>query len=384
MVHRLVVPPNADSGPVGSDLLESLRRELASAVGLDLARFQLLVGGHGRFVRVSEDLAQIADLIPGPDGFCAIDDTATRPTWSAAYGHLLSCLLPETETGLRSILGKDYASWLVCRDSAPDGVGRYKLFRTWVTATLPPRRAKAALRAFEFEMASPHCYAIAMYNDLRVRPMFVEADGSLCRRPVYSCRLEAAFNCLRESTPFEIAVGRSDSGDLAPSATPVADGQTQVKSRSDGILAKFRSHPVSYRARVKRHGLLPVVRGDWYEQCELERAWNAPEDPTVWDEAADAGGWERFFGPGGVLARRFGQLLVVEDVAVSITSFAAYSDVEVAELAALGTLGIGPRGTSAAERVKILRNRDGSVTMDVNDPPGFLQVWGGGVVEAPN
>lgn len=320
------------------------RRALCRLLVVEEAEFQLMPGLAGPVMSGDDGLSLVADLVPDP-GPVAHYDTTFASRRSHMYRRLLLSLLPETETGLRGVLGASYDNWIVHRLGDRSGRSQARLFAVWARRRFDTVRAQAAMRAFAEAQRDPVAMALEACDPARGDRPFVHRDGHIDSLARYAVDRVSVMQALR--------IGR------------------------DAVLDGAETAGATLRGHIGAAAFVPLQPGPWYDPEVVDRAWLAGDDPMVWQHAV-ADGWDRFFGVHGSLSRHISRLLVVSDcdltmdvprpsVALSAPGWPAlYGGARTSQWQLSGP---GPAGK--------LRFR-------LRVPKSGFQIWGGLVADTPH
>ncbi len=362
-------------------LCHGLHAAACRALRLPAERFVFLTGAAGRGTLTAAGLTALADAVPGPAGVAPLPRRGA-PSLAGGYRRLLAALAPETDAGLRGLLGPSWRDWTRMRDAAPAGVSQSVLFARWSAALPQPlqRRARAAFAA----AADPLDRVRDAANAADAATPLLRPCGALWTAPVYEGVSDAAAGAahLRPGGMFEF-----DSEAQRPSPRPgavisvAAPGRAAYVPRlaSSELQARFAGAPLRVHGRVGAHGLAALRPGAWFDATTVAAARAAGPDAPIWDGWSPAGRWGSFFGPRGALRRRTTHAVIVGDADLVIESRARFSRGEVAEIDRALAGGIWPFMATEGTPVRAARAHRtgrGHLRVDWRVPRGAAQCWG--------
>ena len=333
----------------------------------------------------------MSDALP-PSASVAYYDAAGMKKWSDGYSLLLGALKSETSSDLDAILGDKYPKWIRYRDSyawpaPPAQVTQEEVFTNWANMALSPILASKAISVYEQGLNAPLARALKAFRDPANKQQFVGSDDSAYWLLRYSATIDNAR--------AQITAGKSVDIEFDSATMDTTLRQTTVQGSASGFYDIFSGgiggsfdqlsrtaaqSRMTIRGRIGKYATLATTPLGWVNSAEVSRAYNSKDDHGIWDPAATAGSWESFFSqPGGMLARRISQLLLISDYEITVTSHANYNSEDATKITAEANVGVWPffsaRG-SASNQTRVTRNSDGSMSVTQTLPKGEIQVWG--------
>ena len=137
---------------------------------------------------------------------------------------------------------------------------------------------------------------------------------------------------------------------------------------------------MTVKGEINQFATLAVDPVNWFTSGEFTRAYNAPNDNTVWDPMANAGGWSSFCGqPNGSLARRTAELLLVSGYDITVTSYATYTENDRQQIKAQASFGVWPffsASASATHTTDYSLNAESNLVIRHTLNKGLIQIWG--------
>lgn len=377
-----------------ASLVGRWRDSIAAGLRDRSATVQVAVGAAGLPMADSVGLMQYSDIIVPREPAVSVAEGLGR-RWSDAYLDLLNALLPATETGLRGLLASRYPGWIACRNADPRSGAHLALFHVWAGNNLPPAQADRAIALYREQMADPLMQAMDRFSDGANRLYRIGRRGQVERLPLYSAEIDCArsqlanapglsFDC--DSDALAGPVGDADSLPASCRARYFWSRSPRPSAEMRRLDARALSGRITISGRIGRLALVQTRPLGWCDGFEIERAFLAGPDPSVWDDAACHDGWSRFFGPDGLLARRIGAILVASDIDLTVTSHVRYEPHEVAAIRAEATGGVWPLiagETAPTHKVRVVHNPDGTISHRLQLPPDRVQILGGVPIEAP-
>lgn len=368
------------------------------ALSLDPATFQLAQGTLGLQTSDSSGLFLMSDAVP-PSAAVGYYDAAGMSRRSSAYALLLGALLPETGTDLRTVLGDQYANWIAFKnkffETNPTSTQtQVEIFQIWANRTLDPRQVPTAMNTFKQADNAPLNEALDALHAKGVKQQFVSSAGTPYELYVYSATNAAATAAIQAGKSATIAFD-SSSMDTTLTHTTVegsASGFYDIFSGGasgtfDALNQKAAEADWSISGTIGQYATLLTQAGGWYSSAEVSRAYNAQNDYTVWDQAANAGDWDSFFDPAtGSLAQRVSQLVLVSNYSLTVTSHASYSSADVQTITAEANFGIWPffsASAKASHKQEVTQNASGELVVTYTLPKGMIEIWGVTVEPAP-
>lgn len=388
----------ADVQQLVTDLNAGWYNEVVKALNLDPTTFQLTQGTLGLQTTDSSGLFLISDAVP-PPAAVGFFDAGGMVKRSQAYGELLEALQPEGGSDLPTVLGDMYASWMTYRNAYFDNpsadLSQQQLFQRWANGHLDPRTAEKAETVFAQAANAPLLGAIDAYTAKGAKQTFVNSAGTTYSLYTYTATVQAATQAIQNGSGATISFD-STSMDTTLSHT-TADGSASgfYDIFSAGAGASFdqlnetaAGSALTIEGTIGSYATLVTEAGSWFDAEEVSRAYNAQNDMTVWDPAANAGNWDSFFGqPNGSLARRVSQLLLVSDYQITVTSEASYSENDLTQITTSASGGIWPFfsvSASATQTTQATLDSAGHLVVTHTLPKGLIQIWGVTVENAPN
>jgi hypothetical protein len=116
--------------------------------------------------------------------------------------------------------------------------------------------------------------------------------------------------------------------------------------------------------------------GAWMSKSALQLAYTSPNDASVWQKAAD---WNKYFGDSGTFVRAITEMYLADDINITMTSTASFSDSEFTKVKAAAEGGFWPffvAEASGGYESTITHNSDGSVTTTTSSPQGVYILLG--------
>lgn len=368
---------------------------VTAALGLNPATFQIAQGVLGLDTTDSSALFLMSDAVP-PATAVNYYDAGGLSKRSSAYNLLLESLKPSSGSGLRGALGNNYAAWVLYRKANKPAAGQTALqfFDGWADANLDPGDAVAAKTAFLKAQADPLVKALSALIDGANLQQFVDAAGnpySLYRYSAQSSNAVTAINGGGSATIDFDSAKMSTSTNKAW-AKGAASGFYEIFSAGAGVnfsslSARAASERFTVKGVINKTATLATQPIGWFDSGEFSRAYNAPNDYTVWDQNANQGGWDAFFKqPDGSLARRVSELVLVSDYSITVTSHASYSAAEFSQIQSSATFGVWPffsAKTSGGASQSMTRGANGELSVTYTLAKGLIQIWGVNVQNAP-
>jgi hypothetical protein len=367
---------------------------VCQALNLDPNTFQLAQGTLSLSSTDSSGLFLISNAVPPASAvaYCGASGLSSR---ASAYDILLHRLIGEGDDTLRNALGDQYAKWIAYRDADNSSLTQLQLFQTWADRNLDPGEVAATVTVFQQQTTLPLNVALDALANASNQQSFVDSAGTTYSLYKYSPTLEEAQQVIEMGVPANIAF---DSQSMNTSLSDVwvegaASGFYNIfLAGTGGSFEQLNAKAASARLTIDGHigsfVTLNTQPGAWFTSSEFLRAYCGKDDNTVWTPGASADNWDSFFSqPDGSLTRRVGQLALVSDYKISVTSHALYSESDQQTIEAVTEFGIWPffsasANSSVATGTTI--NNDGSLTVTYTLSKGLVQILGVTVQNAPN
>lgn len=370
---------------------------LSAFKNIDTSTFKLAQGSLGLQTSDSSGLFLMADAVPPAT---SLFDSGAVGKYSQSYANMLVALLPETGSDLPTLLGDNYVNWINYRNDyfktpPSQAITQEQLFGQFANAYLDPQMATKAISAYKKQSLSQWNQASDAYNNPGNMQNFVDSAGNKSSLRVYTPVIANAQNAINSGASATI---KYDSEEQESSLT-----QTQISAAASAFFdifsgsAGFDSNTLNTKAaaqkftidgNIGKYATVAVQRGAWFNGAEFGRAYNAPNDNTIWDPNANAGTWDSFFAqPNGTLARHVSQLLLVSDYSITVTSFASYSQEDYQQIKTKASFGIWPffsGSVSATHTTNVTLDSQGRLVTTFTLNKGLIQVWGVNVLNAPN
>lgn len=392
-----------EKGVTGSDtdatvqaLNAKWRNYLNDAMNLDPNTFQLAQGCLGLQGTDNMGMFLMADAVP-PDSAVGFYDANSMKRRSAAYGMLLGALLPETGAAvLQTALGNYYTPWIqwsaanpvVAGDTIPSRLDRFGMAQAVDPGTI--MRAKTAAA----QAANSTLYqAINAFTDPNQQQAFARpGQAAPTKLFIYSNTVDVATAAINTGESLTLSFD-SDTASSSVSHT-FAEGSASgfysifsggVSGSFDQLNTKAATSGFTITGSIGKFATVPVSALGWYNSAEVSRAFNGPNDNSIWDPSSSAGTFDSFFGqPDGSMARYVSELILVSDYTITVTSKATYSQEDKQTIETKASGGIWPFFSVSASAthttdVKLNANSQLETTFTLNK--GLIQIWGVNVQE---
>jgi hypothetical protein len=340
----------------------------------------------------------MSDAVP-PSAAVAFFDAGGQSRRSSAYQGLLGALLPEGGSDLPVFLKDKYAAWVSYRDgwwsaNPTSTLTQEQLFAQWANRTLDSRTASQAINTYKQAANAPLNQALDAYVAPGGYQQFVNSAGTAYSLPLYSATADAATQAINNGAAATIHFDSStmDSQLTHTTVEGAASGMYSIFSAGasgsfDQLNTQAATSGWTVEGYINKYATLVTQPGSWFSSFELGRAFNAPNDNSVWDPMANAGTWNSFFGqPDGTLARRVTQLFLVSDYQLTVTSHATYTQSDVQEIQTQADFGVWPffsASASATHTSDFELNSDSTMSITHTLNKGLIQIWGVSVQNAP-
>lgn len=154
-------------------------------------------------------------------------------------------------------------------------------------------------------------------------------------------------------------------------------------SSSSSISQKFASSGVTLSASFGNVLQFAATPGDWYSSAALGMAFNNQSGPPwVSDNAID---WNTTFGSNGNMQRFLPNLVIVQDMEVTVTSQASYSESEQTTIQSNSSAGMWPfysSGSSSSSSTNVGFDSSGHMTVKITSKKGVAVAVGCTVLPA--
>lgn len=398
-----------DFGRPHDSLALGWHASVARALGLDADTFQLLCGAtDAAHVATRAGLSALADRLPSQGAVAHVPAPGRlAPRFSDAYRRLLGALMPESEVGLRGVLGEAYPAWVSFRNKANPDLAQRRVFSVWAHRHLSGARRMRAIEIFDRAADDAVSVARDRFGQARFRAPELCAQGRVRFLPDYGIGPDdarAALIPLRGGgIRFDSQTVAAQPADCAPRGALSGRMLPAAMGRGlDPLEARIGGAGITIDGEIGARALVPVEAGGWYDRDLVARATAAESDGgAVWDGWADTGRWSTFFGAGGLLRRVATHLVFVSGARLTLTVHGRFTDEEREELAtrtgipadAPGPLGgsdlggIWPfplQGGRVDMHGQLRFDVRGNLTVDLRQSRGTVQCWGARVDSTGN
>ncbi|MBZ5714921.1 hypothetical protein [Nannocystis pusilla] len=148
-------------------------------------------------------------------------------------------------------------------------------------------------------------------------------------------------------------------------------------SSSSSTSQKFASSGVTLSASFGNVLQFSATPGDWYSSAALGLAYNNQSGPPwVPDSPIN---WQNTFGSNGNMQRFLSTLVIVQDMNVTVTSLATYSESEQQTIRSQSSAGLWPfytQSSSSGSNTDVGFNSQGNMTVTITSQPGVAVVVG--------
>ncbi|MFZ2312951.1 MAG: hypothetical protein WAV82_10070 [Methylobacter sp.] len=360
--------------------------------------FQLAQGVLGLQTEDSSGLFLISDAVPEPAAVAYYDPSGLSKR-SSAYQLLLASLLPETGTDLAGFLKDMYPSWVEYRinyykTNPTSTLTPQQVFSNWANQNLDPRKVEQAVNTFLQAANAPLNQALAAMADPASTQKFLDTAQKSYLLYKYSATNDGARAAINTGGTAIINFDSDSMNTTLKSTLVNGSASGFYELFSDAASGSFEQlNTIAARQRftingtINKYATLAVDPINWFNSAEFMRAYNAPNDNTVWDPQANAGTWDSFFGqPDGSLAARVNALLLVSDYQITVTSLAEYTQEDYQKIQAEASFGFWPffsASASATHETKYELNSNANLVVTHTLNKGLIQIWGAFVRNAP-
>jgi hypothetical protein len=370
--------------------------KVCEAMNLNPASFLLAQGTLGLGAADASGLYQMADIAP-PSASVAYFDAGGLRSRSQAYEMLLNALLPETSVSLQQILGPHYADWIEYKKEWIKGPLSAKETLTqalehWAEVHLEGGLA-IKVKAYNLKAANtPLIHALSALTAPSAKQKFSTPGEEIYWLYVYSATPEGAQEAIAGGGSADIKFDSSTMNSALKHTTVEGSASGFYDIFSGGASGEFEQlnamaafSDFKIEGKIGAYATLPVKAGTWFNSREVERAFSARNDFTIWDRSANAGNWESYFAPPeGALTRNVSQLVLVSEYTVTVKSNASYSAQQYQKIVAAAKFGVWPffsASGKATNETDYQQAADGSLTVTHKLPRGDIQIWGVTVAE---
>jgi len=387
-----VAPPASDTEATVEALNAKWRNYICQAMNLDPDSFQLAQGGLGLQTSDNYGLFRMADAVPASSAV-GFYDAGTTNSRAAAYSALLNALLTESgSSAFRTALGNYYSAWYAWSQANLPAKGDTMESRVqqWgMVQSIEPGVITNAVAAIQQAANTPLARARARMwtNAANYQQQFNPPGQPATSLFIYTATTDNAQNAINQGASLTLDFDSSTSSSDVSStfAEGSASGfysifSADVSGSFDKLDSKAASASMQISGRIGKFATLSVGPGEWYDSSEVNRAFKAPNDNTVWDPSSRSGTYDSFFGqPDGALARYVTQLVLVSDYEITVTSTATYSQEDYQQIKTHAEGGIWPFFSASADAthttdIKLDSNNHLVTTVTLNK--GLIQIWG--------
>lgn len=387
---------DSDTAATVEALNAKWRNYLNQALNLDPDTFQLAQGCLGLQTSDNMGLFLMADAVP-PDSAVGFYDANSMKRRSSAYGMLLGALLPETGAAvLQTALGNYYTPWIqwsatnpvVAGDTVQSRLDRFGMAQAVDPGTIARAKTAALQAANSALYLALNAFADPSQQQSFSRP----GQAAPTKLYIYSNTVDVATMAINNGSSVALNFD-SDTASSSVSHT-FAQGAASgfysifsggVSGTFDQLNSKAASSGFTITGNIGKFATVPVGAMGWYSSAEVSRAFNGPNDNSIWDPSSSAGTFDSFFGqPDGSLARYVSELILVSDYTITVTSKATYSQEDAQTITTKAEGGIWPFFSVSASAthstsVKLNSNSQLETTFTLNK--GLIQIWGVNVQE---
>lgn len=397
MPATAIAPGNTKA--VVTDLNAGWYNVVSSAMQITDPTFQLAQGTLGLQTTDSSGLFLMSDSVPESAAVSYFNPSGLSKR-SSAYQMLLAALLPETGTDLAAALGDMYSAWLTYRNAwftanPTSTLTQLALFTQFANQRLDPRSAGTAINTFKQAANAPLNQALDAMAAASSQQQFVDTAQQQYTLYKYSATVQAATSAINsgagapnisfDSTNMNTSLQHTTVNGSASGFYSIFSGG--ASGSFDQLNTKAASSEITITGYVNKYATLVTDPIGWFTSSEYSRAYAAPNNNTIWDPNANAGGWNAFFQqPSGSLARRVTSLLLVSDYSITVTSKASYSQLDYQKITAEASFGIWPffsASASSTHESKATLNSDSTLSVKHVLNPGLIQIWGVFTADAP-
>lgn len=382
----------SDTAQAVQDLNAKWRNYLSEQMNLDPNSFQLAQGCLGLQTTDSMGLFLMADAVP-PSSAVGYYDATSMKRRSSAYGMLLNALLPETNpNGVQTALGDYYTpwmTWIAANPWQPNDTIATRLDRFGQQQGVDGGTIMRAKIAAQQAADSTLYQAIMAFTDPTQQQSFsVPGAAAPTKLYTYSNNVNVAKAAI--ATGAALALNFDSDTESSDVSHTFAEGSASgfydifsggIGGTFDQLNTKAASSGFTISGTINKYATVAVgPSGNWYTSAEVSRAFNAPNDNTVWDPQAAAGNYASFFGqPDGAMARYVSQLVLVSDYTIVVTTKATFSQSELQTITTHAEGGIWPFFSASASATHTTSSRLNSnsqleTTFTLNN--GLIQIWG--------
>ncbi len=344
-----------------------------------------LVGGVGADGRLWNYL----DIIPPATLNMNTALGAGGNKFSADYQGVLSALQPANELFPTTVGTDCYSAWATARSKSQVGPSGQD-FQLW-SYGCEPCKAKARQGA------------IALNRD-NLDPVFVAQNNAMPYQPAgnepitfssdYATMLQLLLAA--PSRNFQVSQGNWQT-DVSKTWTHGSTGGFfglwGGSSSSSTLSQKFATSGVSLDVKMANVLAFTASPGIWFSSSALGLAYHNPNS-APWDPNSTIN-WENTFGTNGNMQRFTTSLLLANNMEITVTSVATYSESEQTEIRSNSSSGLWPfysSGGSGGSSTSASFNSSGNMTIAINSQAGVpviigaivepVQSYLGGEVEA--
>ena len=366
---------------------------ISGLMGLDKGSFQLAQGTLGLQTSDDSGLFLMQDAVPALSSIGYYDSSSMKKR-SGAYGMLINAALL-AESNVQSFItamGSYYNDWCNYKKATPPTAGQTPMayFKQYELQSVmgPNPQAEAAYNDL---LNSPLGAAQANYTNLQYQEQFTQGVTQFYL-PIYSGTAAGAKlaianggslkNILFDSSNSDTSSNSFFANGSASGFYSIFSGDASVDFSS--LNTKAASSQFTITGYINSFATLSCGAGGWYTSAEVSRAFNAPNDFTVWNNLSSAGTWDSFFGqPNGSLARYVSQLILVSDYQLTVTSKATYSQEDYQQIKTHASFGIWPffsASGGSTQTSDVNHNSDSTISVVHTLPKGLIQIWGANVL----
>lgn len=373
---------------------------VSDALGLSSdPNFLLAQGTLGLQTTDSSGLFRMSDTVP-PSAAVAYFDAGGTDMRSSAYPMLLGALLPETGTGLAAVLGDQYVNWIAYRNAyvwptpPAQQPTQEQVFEAWANQRLDPGLAQQAINTYKQAANSQLNAALNAFHSSNAQQQFVNSSGNPYSLYTYTATVDGAKAAIATGASTSINFNSATMNTTLKHTTAQGSASGFYDIFSAGGSASFdqlnttaASSGWTINGTIGSYATLVTQPGSWYTSGEVSRAYNAPNDNTIWDPMGNSGNWNSFFGqPNGSLARHMSQLILVSDYQITVTSQASYSSEDLTKIQSQASFGIWPffsADASYSQTTDVTLNSNSNLVVTHTLNKGLIQIWGVTYLNAP-
>ena len=390
-------PAKIAMDPNTQQLVQNLNAGWANYISaqMTLAKgsFQLAQGTLGLQTSDDSGLFLMQDAVPALSSVGYYDSSSMKKR-SGAYGMLINAaLLAESNVqSFISAMGAYYNDWCNYKKSTPPKTGQTPMdyFKQYELQSVMGPNPQAE-SAYNDLLNSPLGTAQANYTDKQYQEQFTQGMQQFYL-PVYSGTAAGAALAIATGSSLpniNFDSSNSDTSSNSFFANGSASGFYSIFSGDasvdfSSLNTKAASSQFTITGYINSYATLSCGAGGWYTSGEVSRAFNAPNDFTIWNKLASAGTWDSFFGqPNGSLARYVSQLILVSDYKLTVTSKATYSQEDYQKIQTHASFGIWPffsASGGSTQTSDVTQNSDSTISVTHTLPKGLIQIWGANVL----